>query len=99
MNEFNHRWQEGSAAARQAPPAGMPSAPPGFATRVVARWRTGRETAPPLLFWWDLMSRRALACLAVALVITVAVSWPTDGHEGISQPPIEDAASELFLSL
>lgn len=99
MSEFEKRWETGAEAARNALPKQDDTIPFGFATRVVAQWQAERKSATPRLLLWDILSRRALAGLAIALVITAVLIWPTEGQSGLTQPALEDAVPESIFSL
>ena len=97
MNEFDRRWQECAARAREA---GRPeeSAPPGFAGQVVARWRAG-GTAPSASLVWERYSLRALAAVVLLLVACVAVEARLSRHENAFVPHVEDAVAKVFWML
>lgn len=64
------------------------SAPFGFATRVVARWREQQREAA--LNRWSLWSLRAALCSATACIVLVVLSQPEDAQEILFQTPAAD---------
>lgn len=44
------------------------SAPYGFATRVVARWKAERQVSPAT-YWWEVLGVRALALSLTVMVV------------------------------
>lgn len=97
MNEFDRRWQEIVARARQVPerPA---AAPFGFATRVLAsapRLRT--ELARVRL--WERLGLRALAAVTAVLVVVGALEYRDARAPGLGLPRIEHCVTATFWML
>ena len=94
MNRFDHHWPKLTALARQAPADRDPAAPPGFATRVVAR----AASLPPLSPW-GFFERFALRGLMVAAAFGLAAvafnyySLPADSADDYAAT---DAVSEIL---
>lgn len=94
MNRFDHRWQKLTALARQAPADRASAAPPGFATRVVAR-----AAALPPLSPWACFERFALRGLMVAAafgVAAVALNYYPPAAESADDYAATDAVSEIL---
>lgn len=98
MNEFDRRWQIGAEHARQVPERDLPETPAGLATRVLARSREEAAQGPSPLLLWDILSRRALVCLAIGLVAAAVSLWPGDSQGVIPLPPLENNVSDLLLT-
>jgi hypothetical protein len=73
MKDFDLRWQQLVAAARQAPGPGPVAAPYGFATRVVSR--ALGDDRPGLLAAFGRFSVRALWVAGVLMLVSVAASY------------------------
>ncbi|MCC6356885.1 MAG: hypothetical protein IT577_23615 [Verrucomicrobiae bacterium] len=89
------RWVALGAMARRAPGlTEADEAPPGFATRVVARWRAARQEDP----WLRMAPRFAVPALALALLAIAAVGT---GPVVPDDPGVATARqlNELFLGL
>jgi len=95
MSNHEQSWDRLVKAARQAPPRPRPdSAPPGFATRVVARWH---EQAPPsLLSVWKFLSLRVLAFGCAVMVASLAASYGVIRDEWLAPRP--DISVQLIES-
>jgi hypothetical protein len=93
MKDFESRWQQLVAAARQAPAPEGATAPYGFATRVAARALA--EERPGLLAVFGRFSVRALwvaGLLMLASVVANYLGTPTgedDSDEGQFDPVVE----------
>ncbi len=93
MNEFDRRWKLAAAAAAPASPQDS-AAPFGFATRVVATWKS--QPAPSLNALWQRLAWRALGSVAAALAMILAVGATFTPQDDPLTPPIEDTVSELL---
>lgn len=94
MNEFDRRWKIAATAARPAPESPPTAAPFGFATHVVAHWKS----APPLPLsaLWLRLSWRALGGVTAALLAIVAASAAFSPPDDPLTPSVSDTVSELF---
>ena len=98
MKDFESRWQQLVAAARQAPvPAGAP-APYGFATRVAAR-ALGEER-PVLLAVFGRFSVRALWLAGLLMLASVAVHYlgNTTGEDDSDLSQLDPVADVMTAS-
>jgi hypothetical protein len=94
MNRFDHPWQKLTALARQAPAGRDPVAPPGFATRVVARAAALPPPSPGVfLERWAL---RGLLVAAACGVAAVALNYYPPAAESADDDAAADAVSELL---
>jgi hypothetical protein len=96
MNEFDHRWQACAARARQVP-GGPVDVPPGFATRVWARWTSQSSPAPAAV--WLGLSLRALMVATVVLAVCAAMELGNTGGEGSFVPHVEDVVTRMLWTL
>lgn len=71
MNDIAQMWVRLVSAARQAQTSGVTEIPPGFATRVIAKW----ETTPNSPSAWEFLSVRALAFAFLLMVGSIAVNY------------------------
>ena len=98
MKDFDRRWKLAAAAQREVDMAEPEAAPYGFATRVVAQWRSGSAELPLAVIWqrlaWRILGGVATA---LALVVAVHVTLDTDGDE--LAPDVADTIPELFWLL
>ena len=94
MNRFDHQWQKLTALARQAPADRSAIAPPGFATRVVAR----AAGLPPLSSWaaFEHFALRGLMVAAAFGLAAVAFTYYTLPSEGADDYAATDAVSEIL---
>lgn len=96
MADFEHRWQELAAAARQIPQPPM-ELPPGFASRVLARARLGGEDSLESL--WLRQSRHALAWAMALLAVCAALNYTgRPAPDGI-RPHIETVVAAVISGL
>ncbi len=93
MNEFERRWK--LAAAHSAETAGADSAPFGFATRVVAKWRA----QPSLATVWQRLALRFCTALAILVAVIASLQSLTANDADGFRPDIETAVDELFWAL
>ena len=93
MNEFERRWK--LAAAHSAETAGADSAPFGFATRVVAKWRA----QPSLATVWQRLALRFCTGLAIVVAVLASFNALTAGEGDALRPDIERTVDELFWAL
>jgi hypothetical protein len=73
MNNLEQSWRKLTRAARQALPRETPSAPYGFAHRVVARWLG--EPADNSLEVWAFLAGRVLVGAAIIMAGVVALNY------------------------
>jgi hypothetical protein len=101
MNEFERKWQEGAAAARRATPEESPEAPLGFATRVVAQWRS--RAAPSLLSLWQGQAWRtlkvAVALLVLAFLFSAAAEMDEPSTPPLAAPAVEETVTDAISML
>jgi len=71
MNDITQIWVRLVSAARQAQPPFVAEIPPGFATRVIAKW----GTTPNSPSAWEFLSVRALALAFLLMVGSIAVNY------------------------
>jgi hypothetical protein len=71
MKHFPERWQTTTQAARRAPAEAF-EMPPGFATRVLARWKEAPEES--LMEVMILFSKRLLMVSAVLFILSTALA-------------------------
>lgn len=98
MKDFESRWQQLVAAARQAPVPAAAAAPYGFATRVAAR-ALGEER-PALLAVFGRFSLRALWVAGLLMLASVAVHYlgNTPGEDDADQNQFDPVAEFLSAS-
>jgi hypothetical protein len=95
--KFDERWKIAAEAARHAAPAPATEMPFGFATRVVARWRT--LPAPTLTALWQAIALRVLGAMLLLLAVLAALDF-SDTREGDSwRPAISDTVGDYFWML
>ena len=94
MNEFERRWK---LAAAVRPPKSMAanSAPFGFATRVVAKWRA--QPSPATV--WQRLTLRFCTGLAIVVAVLASAHALTAGDADVLRPDIEKTVDELFWAL
>jgi hypothetical protein len=97
MNEFDRRWQNCVARAREAPrrPDEMPF---GFATRVLAGMSRGElEPSPTLL--WERLGLRALACVTALLLLLGAAEYRDSRQPALTRPGVEHWVTQSLWML
>ena len=91
-DEFARRWK---IAARAYEPAPEESAPFGFATRVVAKWRA----QPALATVWQRIALRFCTALAILVAVLASCNALTANDADGFRPEIETTVDELFWAL
>lgn len=78
MTDFDQRWQQAVESARRTPPAAASGAlPPGYATRLLARWE-GTQVSP-LMDWLLTQGLRAVVTAGVVFIGSAGlVAWQAD---------------------
>jgi hypothetical protein len=93
MNKHDRSWFRLAALARRAPRAEEVSvAPPGFATRVAARWMATRRSVSEASIW-EWLSVRSLAVACAITVVSTIVAWPA--FSDVSASELADLADPL----
>jgi hypothetical protein len=95
MNEFDHRWKIAAAAARPTSEDPPEAAPFGFATRVVARWKSAPSLPSPQTLWLRFGWRALGGVTALLLAIMIAGSAFSPPDDPLT-PSVSDTVSELF---
>lgn len=97
MNDFEHRWQQCLSRARQASPREAALAPPGFATRVVARCKAAPGIQLERI--WERMAFGSLVALLAVLTLCVALEGPhlRDSHPW--NPGLENIVAQVVWRL
>lgn len=98
MSEFDRRWQELAGKARNGPAARADDpAPPGFATRVLARRpeRAGPATEDLWLRWL----RPSLATMATIAVVLTGLEVRASRAPVLARPGIENAVAQVLWRL
>ena len=102
MSDFQSRWQQCAARARQEK-AAAEAAPAGLATRVWARWRAEAEArlgpgarAPSP---WLALSWRALVLATIALAACAALDYYTASPGSSFAPHLEDVVTNVWETL
>ncbi len=98
MNEFDRRWKLAAAAQRGADATESEDVPFGFATRVVAQWRSGGGELP-LAVIWQRLAWRVLGGVATALALVIAMHVTLDTDGDALAPDVADTIPELFWLL
>jgi hypothetical protein len=80
MNDIEQTWVRLVSAARQAQTPGVTEIPPGFATCVIAKWKTTLNS-PSV---WEFLSVRALAFAFLLMVGSIAVNYNVINDNGIN---------------
>ncbi|MGB8169404.1 MAG: hypothetical protein WCF18_18035 [Chthoniobacteraceae bacterium] len=93
MNEFERRWKLAAAAQRDLGDP-TPTAPFGFATRVVARWQG--TPAPSLAALWQRLAWRVLGGVAMALAAMLAIDTALSPQDDPLTADVGDTVSEMF---
>ena len=94
MNTLDTQWRRLTALARTAPTGGEASAPPGFATRVVAHaFAASRGGSPLALF--EKFALRGLVAAGVLSLASVAYSYtalttPLDDELSLAADPLPE---------
>jgi hypothetical protein len=96
MNEFEKRWQECAARARQEARADE-QAPPGFATRVLAL-SAEKQSASPLEILFR-MTLRTLGCATTLLLALVVLEAASSHSSRMKVPHIENTVAQVFWLL
>jgi hypothetical protein len=71
MNDIERVWIRLVSAARKAQTSRATEIPPGFAARVVARWKT-TPNSPSV---WEFLSLRALVFAFLLMVVSMAANY------------------------
>lgn len=95
MNSMDERWNNCMRAARTAPEEAAPPVPLGFAVRAMRSAHSSRESGT--LDLWSLLSRRALAFAAAALMLTGSVLWWQESQDTLASPSLADDAMQQVL--
>lgn len=97
MNDFDRRWRETVARARQVAP--RPAAAPfGFATRVLASAAPPRTGIAPVRLW-EQLGLRALAAVTAVLVVVGAMEYRDARLPGLGLPRVEHCVTATFWML
>jgi hypothetical protein len=97
MNDFDRRWQDCVARARQAP-ARPATAPFGFTTRVLAAVEEPARGALPALLWQRL-GLRALVAVTTALVVLGTMEYRDARSPSLALPRVEHGVTATFWML
>lgn len=98
MKNFEPRWQQLTAKARQSPPR-EESAPAGFAGKVVARAFNRPESQPETDPGWDRLMIRFFAGALATLAIIAALEGRHLRHSSLFDPGIENSVAQLVWTL
>lgn len=98
MNEFDRRWKLAATARREADATEPQDAPFGFATRIVAQWRSAKGELP-LAVIWQRLAWRVLGGVATALALVIAMHVTLDADGDELAPDVADTIPELFWLL
>lgn len=102
MSDFQRRWQQCTARARQES-AALEPAPAGLAARVWARWRTEAAAAclpdAPAPTPWLALSFRALVVATIALAACAALDYYTASPGNTFAPHLEDVVTHVWDAL
>jgi hypothetical protein len=93
MNEFDRRWQDCAARARQEA-AGAVQVPAGLATRVWARHTA--ESSDPRAGAWASLSLRALILATIALIVCAVTELCTAPPASAFAPHLEDMVTSVW---
>ena len=96
MNEFDRRWQDCAARARQeaADPVRVPA---GLATRAWAQWRA--QPSNSLAAVWAALSFRALILATIALIACALTEFYATSPGSAFAPHIEDVVTSVLGTL
>jgi hypothetical protein len=96
MNNLEGPLNRLIAAAREpAVPQPAPSAPPWLARSVVNRWRAESGGAPAQS--WLHVSRGALACATLIMLVSLAFNFRVVWHRDAPEQIASDSVVSLFL--
>jgi len=98
MKDFPSRWDQLTAAARQAPAPADAVAPYGFATRVVAR-AFSPPPALPRLAAFRQFSFRALWLAGVLMLASMAANYVAFASGEEDEQSVVDPVSEVLSAL
>jgi hypothetical protein len=98
MNDFDRKWQECAARARQAPARDEPI-PLGFTTRVLARAWPSPASVASLEQIWQRLTWRSLAVTGVLLAACAVLEMPHLRDHKPLEPGIENAVAQLVWRL
>jgi hypothetical protein len=98
MNDFDRKWQECAARARQAPARDEPI-PLGFTTRVLARAWPSPASVASLEQIWQRLTWRSLAVTGVLLAACAVLELPHLRDHKPLEPGIENAVAQLVWRL
>ena len=96
MNEFDQRWHQCAARARQEV-VGPVQVPVGFATRAWARWTARSGTS--LAAAWTALSFRALILATIALAVLAVAEYRTASAGSSLAPHLEDVVVSIWGNL
>lgn len=98
MNNFDQKWQECAARARQAPESDEP-VPRGFTARVLAQTWTAPASMASLEQIWQRLTWRSLAVTGVFLAVCAVLELPHLRDPKPLEPGIENAVAQLVWRL
>jgi len=96
MNEFDRRWQDCAARARQGV-VGSVEVPVGFATRAWARWTAQSRTSAVTA--WTALSFRVLVVATIVLALLALTELRTASPGSSLAPHLEDAVTNVWRAL
>ncbi len=96
MNEFDRRWQDCAARARQEV-AGSIQVPVGFATRAWAHWTAQSKTSSTAA--WLTLSFRALVLATAALAVLAVTEFHKASASSAFAPHVEDVVADVWRTL
>lgn len=102
MKAFDRRWETLVARSRRTLASKTEdTAPPGFATRVVALAADARKTGAEAwaLEFWIRRTRQALAVVTLLGLALLAFDRPTNRHKPLSTPGIENTVAQILWRL
>lgn len=80
MNDIEQIWARLVSATRQAQTSCVTEIPPGFASRVISKWKTTLNS-PSV---WEFLTVRALAFAFLLMVGSIAVNYNVINDNGIN---------------
>jgi hypothetical protein len=93
-HEFDRRWKIAASTVRTVDQSeSCLAAPPGFATRVVAQWRS-RPAQPSLAVLWQTLTLRTLGLMATVLFVLTGFVLLTEPSQPTLAPPIAESVGE-----
>jgi hypothetical protein len=98
MNDFDRKWQECAAAARQAGQRDE-SMPFGFTTRVLAAAWPRQKLGTPLELVWQRLTLGCLGIVGLVLLACAALEVPHFADQKPLDPGIETTVAQLIWSL